>query len=436
MSALRSIIQPYAARILSSNQVLAGRRVIHRVKRRLKGADRQAEVYLRINDPYSYLLVQVLADFQQRYDLKVRFRTILSLRDDMYPEPEMWHANAAMEAVLLARLYKLQFPEMPTERSAAETEHYTALLAEQENHSSPDWPLICTMFGEYWSGNPATETLKQLPAEQIRQNEKVLLDNGHYMSAMIHYEGEWYWGIDRLEHLETRLNEDGAAEGEASVLFNKTWSGLCQSPALSQPSPDAGKLILYFSIRSPYSHIGLEQAIRLADHYKLDLEIKPVLPMIMRGLSVPPTKKMYIFHDTKREAQKLGIDYGFVADPLGEGVVRCYALFRYACDEGREKEYLLAYARAVNAMGIRSETDSGLRKIVLNAGLSWEKAREILSESDWRESWQGWAEANREEMIAQGQWGVPSLRYRDTTLWGQDRVVFAEQAVLKDLGRL
>ena len=33
---------------------------------------------------------------------------------------------------------------------------------------------------------------------------------GHYSGAMFYYEGEWYWGVDRLYHLEARLKSLGA----------------------------------------------------------------------------------------------------------------------------------------------------------------------------------------------------------------------------------
>jgi 2-hydroxychromene-2-carboxylate isomerase len=154
--------------------------------------------------------------------------------------------------------------------------------------------------------------------------------------------------------------------------------------------------------------------------------------MVMRGLSVPKTKKMYIFHDTKREAQKLGIDYGFVADPLGEGVNRCYSLFKYAQSLGCEQEYLLHYAQAVNAQGIRSETDAGLKIIVERSGLDWNHAQQLLQQPDCEKEWQVWAEENRQQMVALGSWGVPTLQYGDLVLWGQDRVGLIERAILRD----
>ena len=148
--------------------------------------------------------------------------------------------------------------------------------------------------------------------------------------------------------------------------------------------------------------------------------------MLMRGQSVPDAKKWYIFHDTKREANKLGIPYGFVADPLGPGVERCYALFEYARSLGRETDYMLAYARAVNAEGIRSETDAGLKMIVERAGLDWQKAKALLNDQSWRE----WAENNRKAMYDCGLWGVPSFRYGEVSCWGQDRLWVIEKSIV------
>jgi 2-hydroxychromene-2-carboxylate isomerase len=159
-------------------------------------------------------------------------------------------------------------------------------------------------------------------------------------------------------------------------------------------------LILYWSARDPYSYIGSERAVKLAKHYQIPLEIKPVLPMMMRHMNVPKAKVMYIFLDTKREANKLGIDYGFVADPLGAAVEKCYALIAYARSENKLQAFLLSFARAVNAEGIRTETDTGLERIVTRCGLNWLLAKELLS----GESWQIEVQYNLAEMLKLGCW--------------------------------
>jgi 2-hydroxychromene-2-carboxylate isomerase len=260
--------------------------------------------------------------------------------------------------------------------------------------------------------------------QTLSENEQKLRRLGHYQGSMTYHLGEWFWGVDRLDHLERSLIDQGLSrETSVDITFTQTWAGVGSTPVglpeglEDHPASDT-PLEVFFSIRSPYSYLGLERAITLARNWNVPLRLRPVLPMLMRGQSVPDAKKWYIFHDTKREALKLGISYGFVADPLGPGVERCYALFEYARSLGREIEYMRSYARAVNAEGIRSETDEGLRIIVERAGLDWQKAKSLLTDQSWR----SWAEGNRKAMYDCGLWGVPSFRYGAVSCWGQDRL--------------
>jgi len=454
---LKKKIQPYAARLISSNDVLKYKRGLQEVQRKLLGRSHNIEIYLRINDPYSYLLVQVLADLELRFDVHMEFRTILNLQQDMYPEAEMWHDNGFLDATHLADLYQLEWPsEAPNKATndiSKQNNKSSRLLLALEDQGREkkfyDWAAVESVFKQYWFQQPASALAQGLITDgkfsdneldeaayeqQLLANEKILAEEGHYMSAMLKYAGEWYWGVDRLDHLEKRLLQLGLGQ-DTEVQFDKTYSNFCKTKALLTPHQRLKKLTLYFSIRSPYSHLGLQQAITLAKHYQLPLEVKPVLPMIMRGLSVPETKKMYIFHDTKREAEKLKIEYGFVADPLGEGVNRCYSLFQYAKSLGKETNYLLNYAEAVNAQGIHSDTDAGLKKIVERSGLDWEHVKQLLQQEGRDQQWKIWAEQNRKEMVELGSWGVPTFQYDELVLWGQDRAGLIERKILQDLNK-
>jgi 2-hydroxychromene-2-carboxylate isomerase len=280
--------------------------------------------------------------------------------------------------------------------------------------------------GAIGESRPTTPELE----EKLRQNEQHLTHLGHYQGSMLHFRGEWFWGVDRLDHLERLLIREGRAHHPAEEpVWDKTWATLGQqATALVDPQPARDtELEVFFSIRSPYSYLGLERAVTLAQAWNIPLRLRPVLPMLMRGQSVPDTKKWYIFQDTKREALKLGIPYGFIADPLGPGVERCYALFEYARSLGREVDYMRTYARAVNAEGIRSETDEGLKIIIERAGLNWQNAKALLADQSWRE----WAEDNRKAMYDCGLWGVPSFRYAPVSCWGQDRLWVIEDEIKK-----
>lgn len=433
---------PYIARFISSNGLLTLKRSLCELKREVTHQPHELEVFLHINDPYSYLLVQVLPEINKRYNICIRLRTIYRLNDDMFPEREMWDQNAFNDALLLADLYGLKMPKKRMIQNENTILNYTNQLVEAET-SNYSLDCFCRLFHRYWqhgledrSSNISEDTHNTHPVcnTTTNQNESRLNKLGHYMPAMIFFGGEWYWGIDRLDHFEQRaINLNLSVEHPPAINYNLTYNDFCAKPndIPSTARTSLPPITLFFSIRSPYSHIGLERAVTLANHYNLELIVKPVLPMVMRGLSVPKTKKMYIFHDTKREAQKYGIDYGYVADPLGAGVERCYALFEYAASKGKSIEFLLAYARAVNAQGIRSETDKGLQTILRSCGLDWHSAKPLLNKKDWNT----WAEQNLKEMYSYGLWGVPSYKYKNTTVWGQDRIFAIENAIINDLSQ-
>jgi 2-hydroxychromene-2-carboxylate isomerase len=166
---------------------------------------------------------------------------------------------------------------------------------------------------------------------------------------------------------------------------------------------------------------------RLAEHHGADLQLRFVLPMVMRGLPVPRAKSMYIVSDTAREARSRGIPFGRMRDPVGRPTERGLSLIPYAQRAGRGQEYVLSFLQGVWAKGIDAGRDRGLKKIVAAAGLSWSEARAALGDEGWRQI----AEHNRQELFALGLWGVPSFRVGDTALWGQDRLWAIEAALMR-----
>ncbi len=425
---------PHLARFISSITLLELKRSFYNLKRQATQQPYVLEIFLHINDPYSYLLVQALPNIKKRYNVSLRLRSLHNINHDMFPEPEMWKINAFEDALKLADLYSLSMPIKDPNCTEAEITEFTNQLVSVESLDSA-LTDFSTIFNQYWHQGDAKQdnrrTVTLIDSKATQQNEARLKKLGHYMSAMIYFDGEWYSGLDRLDHFEKRANQMGLSnDSTPTIYYNRTYIDFCRSvksPSIRDTS-NPNTLTLYFSIRSPYSHLGLERAVMLSEHYNIELIIKPVLPMVMRGLSVPSAKKMYIFHDTKREAEKYNIDYGFVADPLGAGVERCYALFEYATSKGKAVEYMLAYARAVNAKGIRSDTDKGLQKILSSCGLDWHTAKPLLNNKQWNV----WAERNLQEMYSYGLWGVPSCLYKNMIIWGQDRMFVIENEILKD----
>jgi 2-hydroxychromene-2-carboxylate isomerase len=197
------------------------------------------------------------------------------------------------------------------------------------------------------------------------------------------------------------------------------------STRIAAASAPRTELHFYLSFRSPYTYIAAQRAKALADAYGADLKLRFVLPMVMRSLPVPRMKRRYITLDTAREARRLSIPFGRIADPVGRPVERGYSLIPWAREQGRGFEFCQAFLAGVWSRGVDAGSDRGMKQIVEAAGLDWQAGRDIIGNDDWRAE----AEDNRTEMMALGIWGVPSFRVGKTATWGQDRLWLVEDAL-------
>ncbi|MDO6568176.1 DsbA family protein [Alteromonas sp. 1_MG-2023] len=428
---MKKSIQPYVLRLISSNMLRSIKRAYYICARIFTRGVPKLEIFIKVDDPYSLLLIQTLPILEKKYQVNIKARVIINSDPVMFPELAMWNQHSVNDALHLANVYRLHFPCSATRVTHQARSVFTASCAVQQKiDEGASWADIAELLLAYWKGVhiDASSSIDEAALEKrFEAHLHQLSSKGHYLPATIYYDGEWYWGVDRLDHLERRLIEEGyAIQSNTKIEFNKTYASLFQPlNDANVKEKHAEPLTLFWSARSPYSYIALLQAVKLTMHYGIPLEVKPVLPMMMRGLYVPPTKAMYIFLDTKREAQKQGIEYGFLADPLGEGVERCYALLAYARENNKYIDYLLSFAKSVNAHGVRADTDSGMRKIVEGAGLSWQEAKLHLTNTDYKEE----VSANQTDIYQKGSWGVPVFRYKDIQVWGQDRLFVMEDTI-------
>jgi 2-hydroxychromene-2-carboxylate isomerase len=244
------------------------------------------------------------------------------------------------------------------------------------------------------------------------------------LGATFYYAGEWYWGIDRLHHLERRLQTLGLAQHGVEGLMFAPDEDLQEAQITVSPPP----IDFFFSLRSPYTAIVAERVFSLGRLTGAPVRLRYVLPMVMRGLSVPRNKRMYIALDTAREAFERNIPFGRLNDPVGRPTERGLSLMPYAEREGKGERYVLSFLHGVWAEGLDAGSDRGLRTIVERAGLSWQQARMELNKQAWRAV----AEDNRAELFSLGLWGVPSFRVGNTAAWGQDRLWVVQEALLSD----
>jgi len=389
-------------------------------------ARRPHEVFYfhRADDPYCQLMVQALPDLSARFDIEIKPRVVERLPANMYPDPARFEAYSILDASKLARLYGLGFP-----LSALVPDRLSVGMANRFLASKQDDPNFFAIAEEVGAAlwRQDLKAIKQLCASAdineatLSDNERSLRSLGHYASATLYYEGEFYAGLDRLDHLERRLNQFGIGDGEVHFELTRLWRHSLDNLEKSI----AGRSVeVFFSVRSPYSYLGLQMIAEFAKRSGVHLKLKPVLPMLMRGLAVPPAKGRYILFDTAREARQEHISFGRIVDPLGSATKRAMAIGFALMEEekGSDQELALpffkAFTRGVWAEGIDGSTDKGLEKILANSGLPLNKLEKALAEDDWQDK----AEKNRQEMLMYGSWGVPTFRAAGETLWGQDRL--------------
>ena len=391
------------------------------------GAPHRVDYFHQVDEGYSYLAAQILERFTARYDIELHCHLVSEQAGKNAPEPEMLARLARYDSQCIAPGYGLHFPAHPEPLASQQVELATRILAAQSNN---DFPRVAALASEaLWRGDAAA--LDQLAQRHgsVAADEAMAVvaagtakrrELGHYSGAMFHYGGEWYWGVDRLYHLEARLAALGADRDPGKPL-------IAPRPAIDlEDLADASDYTLefYASLRSPYTAVVFDRTVAFAKQAGINLMLRPVLPMVMRGVPATREKGMYIFMDAAREARAAGVPYGNFYDPIGDPARRCYALFPWAALQGKGVALCSSFLRHAFVLGVNTNNDRGLRKVVEAAGLSWSEAQAHRHD----DSWEALLEDNRQTMYAAGLWGVPSFRLLNPSgepllaTWGQDRL--------------
>jgi 2-hydroxychromene-2-carboxylate isomerase len=396
----------------------AARRAFTGIRQQIKKEPRRLDLYFDIHDPWSYLAGQAVSRLVEAYPVELGFHVVTPPASDVDPQPLLRTKHAVRDAQLLAEYWDLDFPGKKEADPGQAMLVGTALI--RERPAKDQLRAALELTGAMWSGDKkaltkllgtwGTESSGSI-APILNSKYAELRKAGHDQGAMLSYGGEWYWGIDRLPYLEAELAKDFAAttphvvapraESERGALE------LSKKPLTCE---------MWFSFRSPYSYIAIEQIEGVLGD--VPLQLRPVLPMIMRGLAVPRIKTMYIVRDAKREADRLGIPFGELCDPVGPGVENCIALAHFAEARGKQMAFVRSAMRGIWAEARDMTEYVDLRYVVERAELPWAEAKEALGKPEAVK----WAQANVADLAVIGLWGVPSFRCGDFVAWGQDRL--------------
>lgn len=407
--------------IVTSPTARSVQRVVAATRRRLNLSRPVVRYFHQVDDPYSALAARALPHLEAVWGARVLPYIVPPPDAAAAPDADRLKQWSLRDARTLASGMGMEasFTEPPAPELVTRAQ---AALAGIEDATV--FSAVSSAIERAFRAGKASAIPLSNGDPALAQARGLRARRGHYLGGMFAFEGEWYWGLDRLPLLEDRL---------ARIRPGGTRFTGRREVTLEKVTVPAGSVLEAFvSLRSPYTYISIPRLTALAEATGAQLRLRPVLPMVMRGLPVPLPKRLYIMRDTKREAERLGLPFGKMSDPVGAPVERGMAVLFTAMDQGKGAQFLLSFLQGVFAEGVDAGTDDGLLALCLRAGISADAMQAALGDEGWREP----AEANRAAMFEAGLWGVPSFRVNDRPAhWGQDRLWAVEEDLHQLTGR-
>ena len=463
-----SSIKPLAIEALLSRRTLGLKRLIASLLLRRRNT---VTFYHEIFDPHSHVLLCALYHLfspaypHVRFDVRiVDSRALIGYASDDGAD-RRWKSKDAgfvanvygLEAEFTDEMAKHAREPVNDDEALRAASNALDVLSSSSHASRDDLRKLIDIGSTYFSSSTSLEPLDDAQAATVRAKIDAATNafsSYHYLGGVLVYGFEQYWGVDRLGYLEAQFSNSST---DCGPIFTKThqYTFPRNSPPLvdDASSKTAFTLELYFSFRSPYSNIVLDRVKDLVHHYRdvVKLVVKPVLPMVMRGLAVPSAKKMYIVYDAAREARTVKCPFGRISDPVGRPTLRAFRAF-YAMEtelktsEADKLKFLKAWSVGIwGTKGYDANSDGGFKRILRDASCFSDAQIARLMEvvnvedvsDDESEAYYGLAKRNRARMGDEMDlWGVPSLRLVDDEkqevvcdVWGQDRLFVVDAAL-------
>jgi len=420
----------------SSYEIFKSVRINAEIERQEENRLHEVLYFHKVDDPYSHLTIQFIEKLKSSYDISVK--SILVGEED----PEAVHetslySNYCLEDVKrIAPFYDIAFPAKSYPSKEIIYKANSILSEVSENKFSE---IAIKVSFALWSDD--LETINNLylefPASKAKVANKILLgnklrdDKGYYFGSAFYYEKELYWGVDRLPYLEERLTELGLKK-------SKDVKPICSLKLEALETLNSGKKVnlTYFpSLNSPYTHISTQRVQELTKNSSINLITKPVLPMLMRGMTIPSYKGKYIISDAAREGRKYNHEIISIYSPIGLPARKAYSLFPSIDKAGKGFEYITELLNASFQDGINIGDDDFLQNLVCKLGLEWDEIKKTFKSNSWKKD----LDSNLQEMYEGNCWGVPSFKITNEDgsdpfyAWGQDRMWLIKEEINKRL---
>ena len=435
----RTIAAPVRNRIMNSfsnYEAFKSVRLESEVKRQDEGRNHEVLYFHKVDDPYSHLTIQSIEKLKSSYNIS--FKPILVGEEDAEAihETSLYSKYCLEDVKRIAPFYDIAFPGNSYPSKEMIYKANSILSAVNESKFSE---IAIKVSFALWSGDKDTidnlgvifSSSKDKVIDKIIEGNKIRNDKGYYFGSAFYYENELYWGLDRLNYLEERLTELG-------LSTNSVKDPIC-SLNLSAPkhiiSNKKVNLTYYPSLNSPYTLVSAKRVKELSETYPINLITKPVLPMLMRDMTIPEYKAKYIISDAAREGRKYGHEIKNIYSPLGSPARKAYSLFPNIDKAGKGFEYIYELLNASFQEGVNIGNNDYLETLVNKLGLDWNIIKNDLNTKQWKHD----LDLNLKDMYSGNCWGVPSFKVTDEDggnpfyAWGQDRIWLIKEEIAKRL---
>ena len=435
----RTIAAPVRNRIMNSfsnYEAFKSVRLESEVKRQDEGRNHEVLYFHKVDDPYSHLTIQSIEKLKSSYNIS--FKPILVGEEDAEAihETSLYSKYCLEDVKRIAPFYDIAFPGNSYPSKEMIYKANSILSAVNESKFSE---IAIKVSFALWSGDIDTidnlvaifSSSKDKVIDKIIEGNKIRNDKGYYFGSAFYYENELYWGLDRLNYLEERLSELG-------LSTNSVKDPIC-SLNLSAPkqmiSNKKVNLTYYPSLNSPYTLVSAKRVKELSETYPINLITKPVLPMLMRDMTIPEYKAKYIISDAAREGRKYGHEIKNIYSPLGSPARKAYSLFPNIDKAGKGFEYIYELLNASFQDGVNIGNNDYLETLINKLGLDWSIIKNDLNTKQWKHD----LDLNLKDMYSGNCWGVPSFKVTDEDgsnpfyAWGQDRIWLIKEEIAKRL---
>jgi 2-hydroxychromene-2-carboxylate isomerase len=404
-----------------------------------QAANRPHEVlyFHKVDDPYSHLTIQCLEQLKSSYEITLKFILVGEENLDAVHEPSLYNIYCLQDVKRIAPFYNIDFQadEYPAKELVDKANSILTAIQQEDlieistKISSALWQGDAAALDALSSSYFAT---KAEVKENLIQGNKIRDEKGYYFGSAFYYEKELYWGVDRLPHLEERLADLGAKKPHE----NQNICSLVLNAPKGFKSDQKLNLYYYPSLNSPYTFVSTKRVRQMREDYPVNLITKPVLPMLMRMMTIPGFKAKYIISDAAREGRRHNHEMKSIYSPIGKPARKSYSLFPIIDEAGKGFEYIEALLKASFQDGINIGDESFLQNVVTDLGLDWQLIKKDLNTKRWKKI----LNDNAEDMYAGNCWGVPSFKITDQDggnpfyVWGQDRMWLLKEEIFKRIG--